>query len=54
MLNLRIEAASVFGHRSTDQISKEFNVAGIIADNQIKIKGMSKAMHVKSDFKKKI
>ncbi|WP_339866947.1 hypothetical protein [uncultured Algoriphagus sp.] len=45
MLNLRIEATSacpatagVFGHRSSDQISKEPKVTDIIADNHIKEK----------------
>ena len=45
MLNLRIEATSacpattgVFGHRSSDQISKESKVTDIIADNHIKEK----------------
>ncbi|WP_339878738.1 hypothetical protein [uncultured Algoriphagus sp.] len=42
MLNLRIEAtfacpatAGVFGHRSSNLISKESKVTGIIADNHI-------------------
>ena len=35
MLNLRIEATSVFGHRSSNLISKESKVTGIIADNHI-------------------
>ncbi|MEP1085819.1 MAG: hypothetical protein ABJJ26_19340 [Algoriphagus sp.] len=35
MLNLRIEER--FGHRSSNQLSKEYKVTGIIADNhQIK------------------
>ncbi|PZX47577.1 hypothetical protein LV85_03926 [Algoriphagus chordae] len=40
MLNLKIEAASVFGlpiaiGRSSSLINKEFKVTGIIADNHI-------------------
>ena len=33
MLNLRIEATSVTGHRSSNLISKESKVTSIIADN---------------------
>jgi len=34
MVNLRIEAASVSHHRSSNQISEGSKVTGIIADNQ--------------------
>ncbi|SFU20227.1 hypothetical protein SAMN04489724_0274 [Algoriphagus locisalis] len=37
MLNLTNEAASVFGHRSSDQISKDFKTRGIIADNHFRL-----------------
>jgi len=35
IVNLRIDAASVSRHRSSNQISEESKVTGIIADNQI-------------------
>lgn len=36
MLNFRIKATSVFGHRSSNQISKGSKVTGFIADNHIR------------------
>jgi len=35
MVNLRIEAASVSPHRSSNQISEGSKLTGIMADNQI-------------------
>lgn len=49
MLNLKIEATSVIGHWSSNLISKESKVTGIIADNQIKYKLKALLTHIAQD-----